>query len=81
VPPVDPQTLNAKGSLFLTRPFLSHYTADRLELMERADAIFNWIISGELIVRVGRTFALAQAAEAHRYLEGRHSTGKVLLLP
>src|SRR5574341_411912 len=81
VPPLDPQVLNAKGSIFLTRPFLAHYTADRAELMQRTGDLFTWIAAGELKVRIDKTFALAQAAEAHRYLEGRQSKGKVLLLP
>lgn len=80
VPPVDPQTLNAKGSLYLTRPFLAHYTADRTELLGRANDLFKWIASGELKVRIDKTFPLADAAEAHRYLEARLSKGKVLLL-
>lgn len=81
VPPLDPQVLNAKGSIFLTRPFLAHYTADRAELMQRTGDLFKWIAAGELKVRIDKTFPLAQAAEAHRYLEGRQSKGKVLLLP
>ncbi len=81
VPPLDPQVLNAKGSLFLTRPFLGHYTADRTELLGRVNDIFNWIATGELKIRIDKTFALAEAAEAHRYLEGRQSKGKILLLP
>ena len=81
VPPMDPQTLNARGSLYLTRPFLGHYTADRAELVARATEIFNWIAVGELIVRIDETFPLAKAAEAHRYLEERRSKGKVLLIP
>lgn len=79
--PVDPQTLNAKGSLYLTRPFLGHYTADRAELMERVNDLFTWIAAGELKVRIDKTFSLADAAEAHRYLEDRQSKGKVLLIP
>lgn len=81
VPPMDPQTLNAKGSLYLTRPFLAHYTADRGEMLERANDLFNWIASGELKVRVDKTFPLSEAAEAHRYLEDRRSKGKILLIP
>ena len=81
VPPLDPQVLNVKGSIFLTRPFLAHYTADRAELMQRASDLFKWIAAGELKVRIDKTFALTQAAEAHRYLEGRQSKGKVLLIP
>ena len=81
VPPLDPQTLNAKGSLYLTRPYLGHYTADRAELLERANAVFNWIASGELKVRIDKTFPLVEVAEAHRYLENRQSKGKILLVP
>ncbi len=80
VPPFDPQTLNAKGSLFLTRPTLVHYTANRPELAERADAIFSWMQAGKLKVRIDKTFPLAQAGEAHRYLESRASKGKVILM-
>lgn len=81
VPPLDPQTLNAKGSLFLTRPFLAHYTADPAELLWRANDLFGWIAAGELKVRIDKTFPLAESAEAHRYLEGRQSKGKILLIP
>jgi NADPH2:quinone reductase len=81
VPPMDPQILNAKGSLYLTRPTLAHYTADRAELSQRANDLFQWMKAGELRVRVDKTFALADAAEAHRYLENRQTKGKVLLLP
>ncbi|MGZ9225711.1 MAG: zinc-binding dehydrogenase, partial [Anaerolineales bacterium] len=81
VPPVDPQTLNAKGSLYLTRPFLAHYTADRTELLSRVNDLFKWIAAGDLKVRVDKTFPLTQAADAHRYLEDRQSKGKILLIP
>ena len=81
VPPIDPQTLNAKGSLYLTRPFLGHYTVDRAELLGRANDVFNWMATGELKVRIDKTFRLAEVAEAHRYLEGRQSKGKIILLP
>jgi NADPH2:quinone reductase len=81
VPPLDPQVLNAKGSLYLTRPFLAHYTADRVELMGRVNDLFNWIAAGELKVHIDKTFPLSEAAEAHRYLEGRQSKGKILLIP
>jgi NADPH:quinone reductase len=79
VPPIDPQLLNQKGSLFLTRPTLGHYVADREELLWRAGELFSWIAAGELDVRVGAEFPLSEAAEAHRALEGRRTTGKVLL--
>lgn len=81
VPPLDPQVLNAKGSLYLTRPFLGHYTADRAELLQRVNDVFSWMAAGELKVRIDKTFSLAEAAEAHRYLEGRQSKGKILLIP
>jgi NADPH2:quinone reductase len=79
VPPIDPQLLNQKGSLFLTRPTLGHYIATRNELLWRAGELFSWIAAGELTVRVGGEFPLAAAGEAHRALEGRRTTGKVLL--
>ena len=81
VPPLDPQVLNAKGSIYLTRPFLAHYTADRAELMGRVNDLFSWIAAGELKVRIDRTIPLAESAEGHRYLEGRQSKGKILLIP
>ena len=81
VPPVDPQVLNAKGSLFLTRPTLASYALTREEIDWRASEIFGWLAEGALNVRVGASFALSEAAEAHRQLEGRRTTGKVLLIP
>lgn len=78
---LDPQILNWKGSLFLTRPSLAHYTASREELRERAGAILGWMREGRLDVRIDREIPLEQAADAHRALEGRETTGKVLLLP
>ena len=81
VPPVDLPILNAKGSLYLTRPYIGHYTANRAELSGRANDIFNWIAAGELKVRIDKTFSLAEVAEAHRYLESRQSKGKILLIP
>ena len=81
VPPLDPQILNAKGSLFLTRPTLGHYTADRAELLGRVNDLLSWISAGELKVRIDKTFPLAESGEAHRYLEDRQSKGKVLLIP
>src|SRR5216117_2782603 len=77
----DPQVLNQKGSLFLTRPTLAHYIATRADLLERAGEVLDWIKSGKLSVRIDRELPLAQAAEAHRLLEGRKTTGKVLLIP
>lgn len=81
VPPVDPQTLNAKGSLYLTRPFLAHYTADRAELMSRVNDLFKWMAAGELKARIDKTYPLTEAAEAHRYLESRQALGKLILIP
>jgi NADPH2:quinone reductase len=81
VPPLDPQVLNQKGSLYLTRPTLAHYTATREELLARAGDVLGWVAGGSLAVRVGREYPLAQAAEAQRALAGRETTGKVLLLP
>ncbi len=81
VPPFDPGKLAAKGSLFLTRPTLAHYTLDRNELLQRANDLFNWTASGKLKLRIEKTFPLAEAAEVHRQLEGRKTTGKVILLP
>lgn len=81
VPPVDPQILNSKGSLFLTRPTLGSYALTRDELEWRAGEIFGWVADGSLNVHIGGTFPLADAAEAHRRLEGRETTGKLLLIP
>lgn len=81
VDPLDPQLLNQKGSLFLTRPTLGHYVATREELLDRAGDLFGWVARGELSVRIGAEYPLAEAAEAHRALEGRRTTGKVLLRP
>jgi len=77
----DPALLAQKGSLFLTRPSLAQYAATREELLWRAGELFDWIKAGELNLRIEKTFPLADAAEAHRQLEGRKTTGKVLLLP
>lgn len=81
VPPFDPGLLAQKGSLFLTRPSLAHYAATREELLWRAGEVFAWIGAGKLHLRIEKTFPLAEAAEAHRQLEGRQTTGKVVLLP
>lgn len=81
VPPLDPQILSRGGSLFLTRPTLFDYTATREELLERAADVLGAIQRGELALTIGATFPLAEAAEAHRALGGRGTTGKVLLLP
>jgi len=77
----DPQVLSQKGSLFLTRPTLAHYIATRTELLERAGEVLGWIKSGRLKLRIQHEFPLEQAPEAHGALEGRKTTGKVLLIP
>lgn len=77
---MDPARL-AKNGVFLTRPSLAHYTVTREELLQRAADVFGWVKSGRLKVRIDRTLPLKDAAEAHRLLEGRKTTGKVLLLP
>ncbi|MFI7445340.1 quinone oxidoreductase family protein [Nonomuraea indica] len=81
VPPVDPQRLNKEGSLFLTRPTLAHYIADRGELLQRASDLFGWIAEGRLRVNVSHRYPMAQAAQAHEDLAARRTTGKLLLLP
>jgi NADPH2:quinone reductase len=81
VEPINPQVLNAKGSLYLTRPSLGHYTATRAELLERAGDVLGGVADGSLTVRIDREFPLAQAADAQRALEGRGTAGKLLLVP
>ena len=81
VPPLDPIVLTQKGSLFLTRPSLGNYIATREELMSRSSAVFGMMASGKLKLRVEHTFPLAEAQRAHRELEGRKTTGKLLLIP
>jgi NADPH2:quinone reductase len=81
VPPFNPQILNAKGSLFLTRPTLRDYVATRDELLWRAGDLFAWIAAGELRVRIDKTFPLRDAAQAQQYLEDRKTRGKALLIP
>jgi NADPH:quinone reductase len=81
VAPFDPQLLNSKGSLYLTRPTLAHYVATSDELRARTKELFEWVESGRLSVRVDRTYPLAEAAAAQRALESRGTTGKVLLIP
>jgi NADPH:quinone reductase len=81
VAPVDPQILNSKGSLYLTRPTIAHYTRTRDELMSRAGDILGRIAGGTLTVRIFRELPLADAAEAHGLLESRQTIGKVLLIP
>lgn len=77
----DPQILNQKGSLYLTRPSLGAYIATRHELLQRASDLFAWVQAGELDVRIDRIFPLSEAAAAHAYIEGRQTRGKVLLQP
>jgi NADPH2:quinone reductase len=79
-PAVARATLS-KGSLFMTCPGLADYTADREELLWRAGEVLDWVASGQLKLRIGGTFPLTDAAEAHRRLQGRESTGKLLLIP
>ncbi len=79
--PLPPQLLSLKGSLYLTRPALAHYVAAPSELHRRAEEVLGWVGDGSLRVRIGREFPLADAAEAHIALEGRRTTGKVLLIP
>jgi NADPH2:quinone reductase len=81
VAPFNPQVLNQKGSLFLTRPSLGHYTQTRQELEWRAGDVLRWAAEGKLQIRVGAEFPLDQAAQAHVALQGRATTGKVLLIP
>ena len=82
VGPFDPQVLAQRGSLYLTRPSLFvGYIATRAELLERAGDVLGWVRDGRLEVRIGHEFPLARAADAHRALEGRATTGKVLLIP
>ena len=81
VPPVDPSRLAAGGSLFLTRPMLSQYTATRDELLQRAGDVFGWIRDGKLTVRIGSRYPLTEARRAQEDLMARKTTGKQLLLP
>lgn len=81
VPPFDPGILGTKGSLFLTRPSLFHYIAEREDLLWRSRELFDWLISGELKLRIDRQLPLAEAAAAQRLLESRQTAGKLLLRP
>ena len=81
VPPFDPLTLTHKGSLYLTRPSLQHYIATRAELEQRANDVLQMIVRGELKIRIHKTYPLAEAPQAHRDLEARKTTGKLLLIP
>ena len=81
VDPIDPQVLSANGSLFLTRPTMAHYVSSREDLLARAGDVLGWLEKGGLNLHIGRRFAISEAAEAHIALEGRQTTGKVILLP
>lgn len=81
IPPFNPAILSAKGSIYFTRPTLANYASTRNELTSRAGDLFKWYKAGQLKLRVEHTFSLADASEAHRQLEGRKTTGKVLLKP
>ena len=81
VPPFDTSILNAKGSLTLARPSLTHNVASHADVLWRAGDLFNWLAQGNLKVTIGEIYRLSQAADAHRKLESRKSTGKILLVP
>jgi NADPH2:quinone reductase len=81
VPPFDLIELSQKGSLYVTRPTLHHYIHTRAELEQRSSDVLNMIVSGELKVRIHGTYSLAEAQQAHRDLEGRKTSGKLLLIP
>ena len=81
VPPFDLIALSQKGSLYVTRPTLGHYTATREELVERSSAVFGMLAGGKVKLRIEHTYPLAEAQRAHRELEGRQTTGKLLLIP
>jgi len=81
VPPFELQRLAAAGSLFITRPTLVHYIASRAELLQRAGDLFSWICRGQLAVRLGGRYPLAEAARAHDDLGARRTNGKLILLP
>jgi len=81
VPPVNLNILSAKGSLYVTRPTGAHYFSQRAELLEGAKALFDAVASGAIKVQVNHSFPLAQAADAHRALESRQTTGSVVLIP
>ncbi len=81
VPPVDPMVLNKKGSIYLTRPSLHHYIHTREELQDRSTDVLKMVARGALKLRIHKTYPLSEAATAHRDLEGRKTTGKLLLSP
>jgi NADPH2:quinone reductase len=81
VPPFDPIVLSQKGSLYVTRPTVAHYIATREELLARSGALFGMMAAGKLKLRIEHMYPLAGAQRAHRDLEGRKTTGKLLLIP
>jgi NADPH:quinone reductase len=81
VPPLDLQVLNTKGSLYVTRPTLAHYTRDRDELLDRVGELFGWIGAGHVSVRIGGRYPLTHARRAHEDLHSRRTTGKLVLVP
>jgi NADPH2:quinone reductase len=81
VPPFDPVVLAQKGSLYVTRPTLAHYIATREELVARSGAVFSMLAAGKLKLRIEHSYPLAEVQRAHRDLEGRKTTGKLLLIP
>jgi NADPH2:quinone reductase len=81
VTPIDPAILGAKGSLYLTRPGLNQYIATREELLMRTRDVFAWLGDGRMKLKIEREYPLADASESHKALEGRKTTGKVLLIP
>ena len=81
VPAIEPLLLSQKGALFLTRPILTYYAANREELLRRASDVLGWIVSGKLNLRIHRAYQLREAAQAHLDLESRTTSGKLLLIP
>jgi NADPH2:quinone reductase len=81
VPPFDTAVLNAKGSVSLSRPSLTHNVTNNAEVLQRAGDLFTWIGARRLNVTIGNVFGLSEAAQAHRALESRQSVGKILLIP
>lgn len=81
VPPVNLGILSQKGSLYVTRPTLYHYTSTRETLRETAEALFDVVAKGKVKIEIRQTYALADAAKAHRDLEGRKTTGSTVILP
>ena len=81
VPAITPLRLTQEGSLYLTRPTLFHYVATRSELLDRASSVFEMVVSGQVSLRIGHSLPMREAARAHRMLEGRATTGKVILTP